>query len=66
MNDYRKLVFFGMLFLVLGNLSIRYLHPMPHFGEGLVDGTRGMLMGVAIGLNLWAVRVKSRAARCGH
>jgi hypothetical protein len=65
-KNYKTLMFFGMLFLVLANLSMRFLHPMPHFGEGLVDGTTGMLMGLAIGLNLLAVRVKTRGSRCAN
>jgi hypothetical protein len=49
---------------VLANLSMRFLHPTAHFGEGLVDGTTGLLMGLSIGLNLWAVSVKTRGTRC--
>lgn len=64
-KNYKTLVFFGMLSLVLANLSMRYLH-LSHLSESLVDGTSGLLMGLAIGLNLWAVSVKSRGARCGN
>lgn len=65
-RNYKTLMFLGMTSLVLANLSLRFLHPMPHFGESLVDGTSGLFMGLSIGFNLWAVSVKTRGSRCAN
>jgi hypothetical protein len=61
-NNGRKLLPVGMLFLILGLLSFRFLHPSAYLSETMVDAIKGFLMGVAIALNLIAVRLNQR--RC--
>lgn len=52
----------GMLFLILFSLTQRWLDLRPLMGEDWADGTRGMLLGLSVGFNLWSV-VKRRADR---
>jgi len=53
----------GAACLLAANLSLWFLHPAADFSRGLVDGVTGMLFGLAIGLMLVAVRLKSRQHR---
>lgn len=61
MKDPRKLMFFGMLFLVLGSLSLR-VHSIPALGEDSLDAVRGALYGMAIGFNLLSVWMRRTSA----
>lgn len=62
-KDPRKLMFFGMVCLVLGSLSLR-MHSIPALGEDSLDAVRGALYGMAIGFNLLSVRL--RCMNTGH
>ena len=44
----RVLIQIGLFALVLGNLSMRFLHTSPSFPEDAKDGLTGFLFGVAI------------------
>ena len=57
MTDPKKLMFFGMVCLVLGSLSLR-IHSVPALGEDSLDALRGALYGMAIGFNLLSVRMR--------
>ena len=46
----------GMLFLVAGALSLRFLNRIPHMPENLADGLSGVFYGLAIGLLLLSLR----------
>lgn len=46
----------GMLFLVLGALSLRYLGRLTHLPEDATDGITGLLYGLAIGCLLVSLR----------
>ena len=51
----------GMALLAVALVAQRFIHPAPGFGEDAVDAIRGLLFGLSIGLNLWAVRLGSRS-----
>jgi hypothetical protein len=53
----------GMLFLALGLAWPRFLLPgwtAAHLGAGWIDGLRGLLLGLGIGLNLLSLRLAAR------
>jgi hypothetical protein len=50
-------MFFGMVCLVLGSLSLR-VHSVPALGEDALDALRGALYGMAIGFNLLSLRMR--------
>ena len=52
----------GLACLLAANLSRWFLHPTFRYGESLVDGSVGLLMGVAIACLLLSVRRAPR--RC--
>ena len=52
--NYKRMMFFGMLFLVFAMLAQRVDAP---------DGLKGMLFGVSIGCNLLSARMKCKAMR---
>jgi hypothetical protein len=49
----KTLIRLGFVFVILSGLSRWFLPPMPGFSENLVDGTRGLLLGLAIGFLLF-------------
>lgn len=53
----------GMLCLLLGLAAPWLVHPTSAFWQDAFDGVRGFLIGAAIALNLWALRLAGRA-RC--
>jgi hypothetical protein len=59
-KDPRQIMMMGMLFLVLGLAWPRFLPVTGNLGPDAIDGVRGVLMGLAIGLNLWAARLGGR------
>ena len=64
MNDRRTVIRLGMLCLLLFSLTTWFgRHPANDFLQGFVDGARGVLLGLSIGFNLWAVRLAGRS-RC--
>ena len=60
-KDHRTLMRVGMLSLVVGAISIRYLHRIPGMSEDLADGLSGMFYGIAIGGMLLSMRMKHRS-----
>ena len=52
----------GMASLLVANVARYFLHPIVGFGQGLIDGTVGLLFGVAIGCLLLSLRLRDR--RC--
>jgi hypothetical protein len=59
----RNLFRLGAACLLLANLSRWFVHPAAKLSQGIIDGATGMLFGLAIGLMLWAIIVKSRQQR---
>ncbi len=56
---------FGMLFLALGLAWPRFLLPgwtAAHLDAGWIDGLRGLLLGLGIGLNLLSLRLAGRSS----
>lgn len=53
----------GMACLALALMWPRFLHLTFNFGPDLIDGVRGVLFGVSIGINLWAVKLTYRQRR---
>ena len=46
----------GLLFLIAGILSLRFLNRIPHVSGNLSDGLAGVFYGLAIGLLLLSLR----------
>ena len=49
----------GMMFVALGIVSLRFLHPGPHLSSALTDGVSGFCFGIGIGFlmfGMWAQR----------
>jgi len=53
------LIRMGMACLVVALVLPTFVHPAQHLGQDLFDGLRGLFFGLSIGLNLWAVWIKS-------
>ena len=53
----------GMFLLAAAVSSLRFLHPSARFGADLIDGLRGMLFGIAIGVTLVGVTLLARIHR---
>jgi hypothetical protein len=64
LHDRKTVIRLGMLCLLLFFLANWFLHPATAFWQGWVDEARGVLLGLGIGFNLWAVRLASRP-HCG-
>ena len=65
LQDAKTLFRLGMLCLLAGILASWFLHPAPGFSQDAIDGARGVLYGLSIGLCLWSVRLAGRPGR-GH
>jgi hypothetical protein len=52
----------GFVFLILANVSQLIFRHTPSLGEDLVDGIRGLLLGVAVGSLLVGIWRRNRAA----
>jgi uncharacterized membrane protein YeaQ/YmgE (transglycosylase-associated protein family) len=63
-KERNTLMSIGMLCLLLGNLfgfvANRFLHTTAPFGQDLVDGVFGVLIGASIALNLLSLRQTDR------
>jgi membrane associated rhomboid family serine protease len=46
----------GLVCMILASLSRWFLHPTPVFGQGLVDGTTGLLYGLSFACLLLSLR----------
>jgi hypothetical protein len=62
-RDRNTLMSIGMLCLLFGNLAHWFLHPAAHFGQSLVDGMFGALIGISIACNLLSLRRTDRQCR---
>ena len=60
-----KLMVLGMFFLAIGPTT-RLLHPTTNAGLDLLDGAWGMAIGLSIGFNLLAVRMRAKLRRDGQ
>lgn len=60
LNDGNTLRSIGLVSLILASLSRWFLHPTAGFGQGLIDGTTGLLYGVSIGCLLLSLRRTNR------
>jgi hypothetical protein len=56
LKDRNTMMRIGLVCLVLANLAHWFLRPSARFGQGLVDGTFGLLMGLSIGCLLMSLR----------
>jgi hypothetical protein len=61
----RTILRIGMLLLAVALIAQRFVHPARGFPEDAADAIRGVLFGLSIGLNLWAVRLASRSGDWG-
>ncbi len=55
----------GMASLLIFFMWPRFFPLATDLGPDFIDATRGVLLGLSIGLNLLAVRLNSRQQRCG-
>jgi hypothetical protein len=60
-----KLMTLGMFCLAMGPL-VHLFHPTTPFGESLLDGAWGMGIGMSIGFNLLAARMRGKMRRDGQ
>ncbi len=64
-KDRTVLMRIGMACLLAANLSRWFLHPTFRYGQSLVDGAFGLLMGVAIACLLLSLRRTARRCEGG-
>lgn len=57
------LIRIGLVFMVLANLSTRFLIPAGDLGQGLADGVMGALFGISFGCLLLGMRLSCRKRR---
>ncbi len=62
-RDPKPIMMAGMAFLSVALLWPRFLPVTGGLGPDAIDGVRGFLFGLAIGLNLWAARLGGRLRR---
>jgi hypothetical protein len=55
----------GLVSLIAAAVATRFLHPTPRFDDGIVDGLKGLLYGIAIGAMLVSVKRRADARRAG-
>jgi hypothetical protein len=64
-KDPKQLMMLGMAFLVPALLWPRFVPLTGHLGSDAIDTIRGVLVGLSIGLNLWAAMLGGRQRRGG-
>ena len=64
LNNPRTMMRVAMVFLVLFNIWPRFLHVTFGLGEDWIDGLRGMLLGITLGLLILIVRRKGFRRCC--
>lgn len=57
MKNPKAMIRIGMACLLIFFMWPRFLPFTANLNPDLIDGVRGFLLGVSIGLNLWAVRL---------
>jgi len=62
MNDHTTVLRLGMTSLIVFSL-LHFVRPASDSWVDLVDGVRGLFLGLSIGFNLWSVRL-SKGRRC--
>jgi len=62
-EDPRLLLRLGMAFLLIALVWPRFLPVTGNLGPDAIDGVRGLLIGLSISLNLWALVLSSRQRR---
>ena len=62
-EDPRLLLRLGMVFLLIALVWPRFLSVTGNLGPDAIDGVRGLLIGLSISLNLWALVLSSRQRR---
>jgi len=60
MKEPNNLMRLGLVCLVLGILSQRFVHPSSHLSAAFIDGMTGFLFGVSIACLLMSIRLKGR------
>jgi microsomal epoxide hydrolase len=55
-----SLVAIAMMFLVMGTLFPRFVHPASSSGQNWADGIHGLLLGLSIGINIGALLLAGR------
>jgi hypothetical protein len=63
LHDHKTVTSIGLACLILANLSRWFLHPTARFGENLVDGTNGFLLGISIGCLLLGILMNVRVRK---
>jgi hypothetical protein len=62
-EDSKQLMRIGMVFLGVGLGWPRFLPVTGSLGPDAIDGIRGLLLGLGIGLSLWAAMLGGRLRR---
>jgi hypothetical protein len=62
-EDSKQLMRIGMLFLGVGLAWPKFLPVTGNLGQDAIDGIRGLLLGLGIGLSLWAAVLSGRQRR---
>lgn len=63
-KNYRSLMAIGMMCLAVGTTFRYFFHPSSQVGLNWLEGARGMMYGLSIGFNIWAVRLGALQRRC--
>jgi hypothetical protein len=62
-EDSRVLMRIGFLFLGIGLAWPKFLPVTGNLGQDAIDGIRGLLLGLGIGLSLWSAMLVGRQRR---
>lgn len=63
LKDPKKCISIGMVCLAIAVSSLKFLHSTARFGPDFIDGIRGFLFGLAIGITLMGVILISNPRR---
>jgi len=63
-RNFNRLIFFGMIFLVIGSTSLVFLPRLAVMPESWNDAVSGVFYGLAIAFMLLGMR-RNAASRCG-
>jgi hypothetical protein len=64
-KDPKQIMMMGMAFLVPALVWPRFVLVTGNLGPDAIDAVRGVLIGLSIGLNLWAATLGGRLRRGG-